>query len=161
MHTGVIDLKAVRLPHVAWSRGRIICSASRSLIPFVVAWLADRLELIRQRSKALGKWFSCARSARLVSRSGVLLLCPGISTSWPFARRYRLAPEHPFPAAFDDALALTRYVYDNAKQLGVDRRKIMISGDSAGGNLAAGVAVVMREKIALQVSTTCVCDSNA
>jgi len=53
---------------------------------------------------------------------------------------YRLAPEHPFPAALEDALTAARWAYDHAEELGADRERLGVGGDSAGGNLAAVVA---------------------
>lgn len=58
---------------------------------------------------------------------------------------YRLAPEHKFPAAADDAIAATKWVAANARELGIDASRLSIGGDSAGGNLTAVVALAARD----------------
>jgi acetyl esterase len=68
---------------------------------------------------------------------------------------YRLAPEHKFPAAADDAIEATKWIAANAKTLGIDAGQISVGGDSAGGNLTAVVALAARDgdgpKLASQV----------
>ncbi len=67
----------------------------------------------------------------LAERSGVRVL----------AVDYRLAPEDPFPAAYDDACAAYRWLVDNARTVGADRDRLAVGGDSAGGCLAATTAI--------------------
>ncbi|MEH3033589.1 MAG: alpha/beta hydrolase [Aeromicrobium erythreum] len=86
-------------------------------------------------------WFA----SRVAARAGVVVVSPD----------YRLAPEHPFPAAVDDTWALLQWVHAHAEELHGDADRIAVMGDSAGGGLAATVALQARDagspRIAAQV----------
>ena len=67
---------------------------------------------------------------------------------------YRMGPEHRFPAAVEDAVAAVRWVSANARSLAVDAGRLVVAGESAGGNLAAVAAIALRDSgpaIAMQV----------
>ncbi|MGI4940783.1 MAG: alpha/beta hydrolase [Janthinobacterium lividum] len=72
---------------------------------------------------------------RIASRTGACVL----------AVDYRLAPEHPFPAAVEDSAAALEYLAHHAEALGIDPARLAVGGDSAGGNLAAVIALMGRD----------------
>ncbi len=64
---------------------------------------------------------------------------------------YRLAPEHPFPCGLNDGESVLRWVAGHAAELGIAPGKIMVGGDSAGGNIATALAIRMRDRNGPQV----------
>ncbi len=74
--------------------------------------------------------FEAFESGRLARELDAVIVSPD----------YRLAPEHPFPAALDDCMATLRWMRDNAAELNIDCNRIAVAGSSAGGGLSAAVA---------------------
>lgn len=75
-------------------------------------------------------------AARLADNSGAVVISVG----------YRLAPEHPFPAATDDAYAVLTWAAEHAAELGIDPARIAVGGHSAGAGLATAVALRARDQ---------------
>jgi acetyl esterase len=91
----------------------------------------------------IGSLDTCdAQCRQIAERAGVVVVSVG----------YRLAPEHVFPAAFDDAVAALEWVAANAATFGGDPTKIAVGGASAGGNLAAAVALRARDNAGPELS---------
>ena len=87
-----------------------------------------------------------ARALRLVQRYGAVVVSPA----------YRLAPNHPYPAALHDCYAALRHLVNHADELGVNSGQIMMGGESAGGGLTAALCLYARDRgevaIAYQMS---------
>jgi acetyl esterase len=126
-----------------------ICPAERGV---------PRLTIIRPRGFRSGD-----RLPALVYLHGGGWSLGSLATYEPFCRQlanacntiivwveYRLAPEHPFPAAYDDTLAAWRWVMENCGEIGADISRINIGGDSAGGNLAAAACLALRHENGVQ-----------
>ena len=104
-----------------------LVSMYREAIPEMTACLST--------STAVASW--CAISRPTTTPAGSL---PGTPAQRYFRSTIGARPESRFPAAIDDAVAAFQFALDHASELGADPARVAVGGDSAGGNLAAGVA---------------------
>lgn len=75
-----------------------------------------------------------------------LMRCLATETGWPvLGIDYRLSPEHPFPAALEDSLAAFAWLLDSADRFDIDPARIVIAGDSSGGNIALASAISLTD----------------
>jgi acetyl esterase len=81
----------------------------------------------------------------LDTHDGACRLLAAASGASVLSIEYRLAPEHPFPAAVEDCWAAFAWAVENAAEVGADPARIAVGGDSAGGNLAAVISLLARE----------------
>ena len=79
-------------------------------------------------------YYSCG--GKIAKHFGAVVVSPA----------YRLAPEFPYPAALEDCYAALEYMADHAEELGIDPRRIVVGGESAGGGLAAAVCIYARDR---------------
>jgi acetyl esterase len=136
MAGGVQPISTVRMLSVAGHRARLYTPTSAPDAP------GPLLVFFHGGGFVYGDLDSHDASARfLAEQSGVRVL----------AVEYRLAPEAPFPAAYDDAVETFRWVVDNAAAVSAEPGRIGVGGDSAGGNLAAGVALAVTDACAFQL----------
>ena len=83
-----------------------------------------------------------SRAIGLVKKFGAVVISPG----------YRLAWQKPYPAAVNDCYDALVYMHDHAEELGIDRKRIIVGGESAGGGLAAAVCMMARDRGGISVA---------
>ncbi|OTA54628.1 hypothetical protein K449DRAFT_377269 [Hypoxylon sp. EC38] len=85
-------------------------------------------------------------SGSVEASRGFIAMLAQMSQTQVFAPQYRIAPEHPYPAGIEDVYSTVEWLQSNAQCFNVDPARIIVFGQSAGGALAAGVALMARDK---------------
>lgn len=138
-----LDIKSLNLPQIEENNPsgdvlvRIYRPQTEGVLPALVwyhggGWVLGSLETADQVCRALANAAGCA----VVSVD------------------YRLAPEHPFPAGLEDAYSALLWVLADGNGVGIDRSRVAVGGDSAGGNLAAAAALLAREGVGMGEAET-------
>lgn len=136
--TEVVEGVEVREVHVGSVRALIHEPVGREHPSGAVVWMHGGGLMLGRAENAHERCSTLARDLRILA----------VSVD------YRVAPEAPFPAAIDDCMAVLRWVHDHAPELGIDRERVAVGGDSAGGGLAAALAQRAHDEgvpVALQV----------
>lgn len=109
-------------------------------------------EIVNEKSPAIiylhGGWFI---SGSFETHDAIVRQLANVTGSAIVFVDYRLAPEHPFPAGFDDAQLATEWILNNSDSLNIDKNRIGIIGDSAGAALAVGVSTRLGRQLRFQV----------
>jgi acetyl esterase/lipase len=133
-----------KLPDLAWHYPSAGARATRRLpavCVYVVGISPGRVETVVLHMHGGGYVIgSAASSRREIQNLSTALDCVALSVE------YRLAPETTFPGSLEDNHAALRWMYMNAKELGIDVKRIAIKGESAGGGHAAALAIAARSQ---------------
>jgi acetyl esterase len=174
LHPALKDLIAQKLAHTQVPQWDMPIAQVREAFAklWTPALTGDPVEVRKVENKPLGRVNARiflpdrpANPAILMYFHGGGYVKGGLDEADPFCRRlarsterlvaaveYRLAPEHPFPAALDDAYAATTWAFEHAAQLGATRASFAVSGESAGGNLAAVVCLLAKSRQEITIS---------
>jgi acetyl esterase len=174
LHPALKDLIAQKLAHTQVPQWDMPIAQVREAFAklWTPALTGDPVEVRKVENKALGRVNARiflpdrpAHPAILMYFHGGGYVKGGLDETDAFCRRlarsterlvaaveYRLAPEHPFPAALDDAYAATAWAFEHAAQLGATRASFAINGESAGGNLAAVVCLLAKSRQEITIS---------
>jgi acetyl esterase len=159
IHPELQSIKAHKLPTNRWALGAMqnFLSAVNALHRRKFRPFIERIAIPSSDGYAVPAWIiraeklSSPAPALVYFHGGAFVMKPApqhFENALRYAREancvvvfveYRLAPQHPFPAGFNDSYAALRWTIANAEKLGIDKDRIAVGGDSAGGGLAAGV----------------------